>query len=114
MKLSISVASGQALVGNAGSDQRLKYGPRGTTVHLASRLESASKKLDIAILVCDQTRQQLRDASLTREIGTFALPGISEPQLVHELIVDDVIKQPGSNGALERPKESQELTPGFS
>lgn len=82
----IGIASGDAFVGNAGSDLRLKYGPRGSTVNFGSRLESAAKKLAVPILISDATKRQLDEAASTRRIGKAALPGLSECHDVHELL----------------------------
>lgn len=51
LRVGIGIHSGTAQVGNAGSERRLKYGPRGSTVNMASRLESATKMHGGGILI---------------------------------------------------------------
>ena len=44
LRVGIGIHTGNAQVGNSGSRNRLKYGPQGTTVNIASRLEQNHKK----------------------------------------------------------------------
>lgn len=76
LKMVTAIATGPVIVGNAGSDLRMKYGPRGTTVSLASRLESAAKKLDEEIIVCGATRALLGDSFSCHRLGSAHVPGI--------------------------------------
>ena len=43
LQLGVGIHTGVVHVGNAGSCRRMKYGPRGANVNLASRVESATK-----------------------------------------------------------------------
>ena len=45
----IGICSGPAHVGNTGSKKKFKYGPLGTTVNLASRLQEESRGGDIVL-----------------------------------------------------------------
>ena len=48
LRVGIGIHTGTVQVGNAGSTQRVKYGARGPNVHIASRVEAATKELAIA------------------------------------------------------------------
>lgn len=99
----IGVCSGIASVGNTGSTSRLKYGPLGNTVNLASRLQNAGKQLGVKVLVSDSTVQAIEqpDPLLFRPLGTASFVNISQPTPVHEL------------GLLTDPRFSQ-LSEAFS
>lgn len=86
--LRIGIASGVASVGNTGSSQKFKYGPLGSVVNLASRLQGAAKQLGVRTLVDQQTaRATLNDdGSVARPLGTMQLVNLPEPVEVYEIL----------------------------
>ena len=84
----IGICSGPASVGNTGSSKRLKYGPLGNTVNLASRLQSAAKQFGVKQLISQSTASQLphNHPSLNcRPLGSARFVNISQPVEVFEL-----------------------------
>jgi adenylate cyclase len=79
LRLGVGVHTGVAQVGNAGSRQRWKYGPRGANVHLASRVEAAAKAIGMPLAVTAATAARLSNRFLTYRLCRVALPGVSEP-----------------------------------
>ncbi len=75
LKVGIGIHTGVARVGNSGSRIRLKYGPRGSTVNLASRLESLTKKTGVPILVSEETANRTAGAFATRRVFRCRLRG---------------------------------------
>ena len=73
------------MVGNTGSSRRLKYGPHGNTVNVASRVQDATKKLRIPLLVTGPTRKQLPPEFATRRLCLARVEGIQGPVELHEL-----------------------------
>lgn len=95
VEIGIGLNSGVARVGNTGSSRRLKYGPLGGTVNLASRVQGATKYLRSNILVTGATKDLLGDALLTRRLGTVRVRNIDEPVGLYEVM------RPSLPGALE-------------
>ena len=56
LRLGIGINTGSARVGNTGSSRKLKYGPHGHTVNVASRVQAATKNLGVQLLITDTTR----------------------------------------------------------
>ncbi|MDR3637620.1 MAG: adenylate/guanylate cyclase domain-containing protein [Isosphaeraceae bacterium] len=84
--LGIGINTGQALVGNIGSPQRLKYGPLGHTVNLASRVEGATKQLGVPVLITAETHSRILESFATRRLCHAQVVGIDAPVDLHELL----------------------------
>lgn len=84
----IGICSGMASVGNTGSKRRLKYGPLGSTVNLASRLQNAAKQMGAWQLISASTAHQMQatDSLKLRSLGTAAFVNIPTPIEVFEIM----------------------------
>jgi adenylate cyclase len=79
LALGIGLHAGEVHVGNAGTRRRLKYGPRGAAVHVAHRVQSATKTLDVPLLVTHAVRRRLSSRFVTLKACTARLPGLEQP-----------------------------------
>jgi adenylate cyclase len=59
-RLGVGLHTGMVQVGNAGSSLQGKYGPRGPNVHVASRVEAATKELGVPLLATKPTVDRRR------------------------------------------------------
>jgi adenylate cyclase len=87
--LGVGIHSGTTLVGNAGSRRRMKYGPRGHAVNLASRVEGLAKQVGVSILVTGATRSLLRREFALRRLGRGRAAGVEEAVELYELAAPD-------------------------
>lgn len=78
LMLGVGVHTGVARVGNIGSKTKIKYGPRGHSVNLASRVESATKAVGASPLVTGATRAQLPATLATTRVCRAKLRGFAE------------------------------------
>ena len=78
--------SGEAVVGNVGSSDRMAYTAIGSMVNIASRLEGMNKMYGTQILVSEQTRLGAGNAFVFRPVDVVLAKGAQDPLEVHELI----------------------------
>jgi len=90
IRFGIGINTGLAMVGNTGSLQRVKYGPLGHTVNLASRVEGATKHLGVPMLITGSTFAQLGGTFATRRLCCVRVIGIAGAVDLHELSSDTI------------------------
>ena len=80
------VHTGNPIIGNVGSQDRMNYTAMGASVNLASRLEGLNKYYGTQILVSQTTRDQAGGAFIFRPVGKVMPKGTLSPITVHELL----------------------------
>lgn len=88
-EVGIGINTGDALVGNVGTRKKFKYGPLGTTVNLASRVQGATKYLSTPLLITDSTHDRLSDVRNTRRLCQVRVQNIQQPVGLHQLVSND-------------------------
>jgi adenylate cyclase len=87
--LGIGINSGEAQVGNTGSQYKFKYGPLGNAVNLASRVQGATKHLRTRLLITEHTASRLKGAINVRRIRKVRVANIDEPVDLYDLHPDE-------------------------
>ena len=76
LRVGVGIHTGNAQVGNSGSQKRLKYGPQGSTVNIASRIEQSTKKLGVNLVISGETASRIKDIFVAQRICEAKLNGI--------------------------------------
>jgi adenylate cyclase len=75
VNIGIGIATGDAIVGNLGSEHRFDYSAVGDTVNLASRLEGLTRHFQVHLLVNRQTLAEAAGNYCAREVGLVKVKG---------------------------------------
>lgn len=84
VQLAIGVSTGEAVVGNVGSERRMEFTAIGDTVNLAARLETIARPQQI--LLTARTHDAAGDAFKFRSLGPRTLTGRQEPVELFEVL----------------------------
>ena len=66
--IGIGVNTGEAIIGNMGSNTRFDYSAIGDAVNTAARLESATKEAGVDLLIGESTRKQVPEATFCKKM----------------------------------------------
>ncbi|MBL9132724.1 MAG: adenylate/guanylate cyclase domain-containing response regulator [Verrucomicrobiaceae bacterium] len=83
--VTIGINTGETVVGNVGTRHKFKYGALGSTVNMASRLQSATKHLRVAVVISGHTHARLSRAFFSRRLTRLKVNNIEEPVDVYEI-----------------------------
>src|SRR5574344_1301241 len=91
----MGINTGEMIVGNVGSMQRLHYPPIAHNVNIAARIETSNKEYNSALLISESTYNLVKEFFKCRKVAAADLKGVREPVVVYELldIIPEMIPQ---------------------
>ena len=73
LEMGVGINTGEVVVGNIGSDKKMKYGCMGSTVNITGRLESLT--VGGQVFITDNTRKQIKEELIIVSEGSFLPKG---------------------------------------
>jgi adenylate cyclase len=83
LKIGVGINTGDAVVGNIGSEIRSDLTAIGDTVNLGARLEALTKELGVPMLISEYTAAELKDAIALRPLRQVKVQGREAALLVY-------------------------------
>jgi adenylate cyclase len=105
----IGINTGDMIVGNMGTQNRMDYTIMGHSVNLAARLEGVNKQYGTWILVSQATYEQTDNNFEVRQLDRVRVVGVSEPVRLYELMDEKGALNQETQNLLEGYNEAHEL-----
>ena len=80
------INSGEVVIGNFGTENRLFYSVSGDHVNLAHRLVDSNRLYNTNIIISDFTYQKVNKSILGRELDIINILGLEEPHKIYEVV----------------------------
>ena len=84
----IGINTGDAVVGNMGSDQRFDYSVLGDAVNLAARLEAQTKEYGVFFMFTEHTLKLIKRVENCVMLDKIAVKGQTEPVKIYTILED--------------------------
>ncbi|MBN2552077.1 MAG: CHASE2 domain-containing protein [Spirochaetales bacterium] len=105
----IGINTGDMVVGNMGTDQKMDYTIMGNSVNLASRLEGVNKQYGTWILISEETYEKGGRDFTVRKMDRVRVVNIEQPVRLYELIDEKASTDAGTLEAVELFHKGLEL-----
>ncbi|MFP5502403.1 MAG: CHASE2 domain-containing protein [Candidatus Sericytochromatia bacterium] len=85
IEIGVGVNTGEAVVGNIGSPQKMEFAVIGDSINVASRLEGLTKQYDGAVVISDRTRELIGPGFRCTYLDTIKVKGREQPVAIYRV-----------------------------
>lgn len=86
LKTRMGIHTGDVIIGNIGSSERMNYTAMGDNVNLCSRLESINKVYGTKIIISETVLGELKNHFYVRSLDNVVVKGKTKPLKIYELV----------------------------
>jgi adenylate cyclase len=83
IRIGVGINTGEATIGNIGSEKKKNYTIVGDTVNLASRLESITKEYQTPLLFSEYTYEKIKSIIACKLMGNVKVKGREQPVTIY-------------------------------
>ncbi len=82
----VGINTGQMMVGNMGSTNRLDYTVIGDEVNLGARVEALTRDYNVRIILTQSTYEKVKNLAEVKKLGETTVKGKTQPVVIYELL----------------------------
>ncbi len=86
--IGVGIHTGEAIIGNMGSEDRFDYTAMGDTINLGSRLEGLTKQYGVSIIISEATYKIVKDEFKCRKLDAVKVKGKKISVVIYELCAE--------------------------
>lgn len=86
IEIGVGINTGEAVIGNMGSQDRFDYTAMGDNINMGSRLEGLTKQYGVGVIISETTYSKVKKEFAARKLDAVRVKGKTKPIFIYELV----------------------------